>query len=356
MTTRNIDSRPGGESRGGGAAGSSFWSPIAMERMGPDGSLVLLRAFLGITFTFAGLQKLANPNFFRAKATGSFYQQLLGAIATSPLHGLLSPATHAPITIALLISFGEVAVGLGTLLGIFGRAAAIAGAVLSLSFFLTVSFNDRPYYYGSDLVFLFAWTPLIFARSGKWSLDHVLARRAAPTTVQVPGGNGPRLVEFSRRSFLRKVVVAGGAAAGVLVVGGLDALLGRVFRSPTDRGAAAVSLRDDHNQGQSPSRGTRLASASEVPVGAALPFTDPRRGIPAFVVQPARGDFLAFSAVCTHAGCPVQFDQAAETFLCPCHGSVFSARTGAVLQGPAFLPLNRIPVALGPGSELYVDD
>jgi uncharacterized membrane protein YphA (DoxX/SURF4 family) len=42
----------------------------------PGGTLLLLRAFLGVTFTFAGLQKLANPNFFSPTAPGSFQEQV----------------------------------------------------------------------------------------------------------------------------------------------------------------------------------------------------------------------------------------------------------------------------------------
>ena len=164
---------------------------------------------------------------------------------------------------------------------------------------------------------------------------------------------------MSRRSFLSKATVTGIVAALALIAGGVDAALGRVFAPRGKQAPNVASLGDNskssNGEGHSPARGTRLVSASEVPVGGAASFTDPARGIPAFVVQPVRGEFVAFSAVCTHAGCPVQFDQSAETFVCPCHGSVFNARTGAVLQGPAFLPLNRIPVVLGPGNELYVD-
>ena len=43
--------------------------------------------------------------------------------------------------------------------------------VLSLLFFFTVSFNTWPYYFGSDIVFVFAWTPLLLAGSGPLSLD-----------------------------------------------------------------------------------------------------------------------------------------------------------------------------------------
>lgn len=101
--------------------------------------------------------------------------------------------------------------------------------------------------------------------------------------------------------------------------------------------------------------GVRLGLASAVPVGGAASFTDPAEGVPAFVVQPTRGTFREFSAVCTHAGCPVQFDGQNDAFVCPCHGSVFDAATGTVIQGPAPPALQRIPIALGPGGELYVD-
>lgn len=45
---------------------SRFW--FARVLVAPGGPLLLLRAFLGVTFVFAGSQKLANPNFFSATA------------------------------------------------------------------------------------------------------------------------------------------------------------------------------------------------------------------------------------------------------------------------------------------------
>jgi thiosulfate dehydrogenase [quinone] large subunit len=92
-----------------------------------------------------------------------------------------------------------------------------------------------------------------------------------------------------------------------------------------------------------------------VPVGGAASFTDPAGGEPALVVQRTRGSFKAFSAVCPHAGCQVQFDQQNDRFVCPCHGSTFNGATGAVEQGPAVTGLSPISVALGPNNQLYVD-
>jgi hypothetical protein len=63
------------------------------------------------------------------------------------------------------------------------------------------------------------------------------------------------------------------------------------------------------------------------------------------------GRLVAFSAICTHAGCVVSSWLAANRrFLCPCHGSEYDpARAAAVVAGPAPLPLPRLPVAVADG-------
>ena len=55
-------------------------------------------------------------------------------------------------------------------------------------------------------------------------------------------------------------------------------------------------------------------------------------------MRQADGSLVAHSAVCTHAGCTVAY-QGGRAGCCPCHGSVFDARTGAVITGPAVTPL-----------------
>jgi glycine/D-amino acid oxidase-like deaminating enzyme/nitrite reductase/ring-hydroxylating ferredoxin subunit len=47
------------------------------------------------------------------------------------------------------------------------------------------------------------------------------------------------------------------------------------------------------------------------------------------------GELYEFSATCTHLGCELRFNTAEASWDCPCHGSRFDARTGAVLEGPA---------------------
>jgi menaquinol-cytochrome c reductase iron-sulfur subunit len=47
-----------------------------------------------------------------------------------------------------------------------------------------------------------------------------------------------------------------------------------------------------------------------------------------------------FSDICTHLSCRVSFKPDALTYVCPCHGAVFSA-TGAVISGPPPRPLDQ---------------
>ncbi|MGD0255436.1 MAG: Rieske 2Fe-2S domain-containing protein [Acidimicrobiales bacterium] len=393
--------------------------------------LLPLRVFLGFTFSFAGLQKLANPGFFDASNPASIQAQLAGAARRSPVHVLVAPLAHVALPLGILIALAELAVGLGTLVGLWTRVAAAGGAFVSLMLFLTISFHSKPYYTGSDLVFVFAWTPLLLAGSGGvLCADAMLANRArrqigAEASAVVPvsftavrrvcgfyekgrceGRSGapceparcPYLLEcpararrlaeaeIDRRTFaLKSAAVAALAVMGLLgagAVAGLSRLAGgssnkpaaSPLRSGTGDGTnKSTALADTSNAGShggskapaSPSAptagagsvrpgGTRIGPARDVPIGGAASFQDPSTGDPSLVVQPRAGRFLAFDAVCPHAGCTVQYDMAAKLFICPCHGSEFNGTTGAVEIGPAATGLSHIGVSEGPDGQLYV--
>jgi len=66
---------------------------------------------------------------------------------------------------------------------------------------------------------------------------------------------------------------------------------------------------------------------------------------------------VAYSKLCTHAGCPVGLyaDEPAQ-LLCPCHHSVFNVLDGArPVQGPASHPLPQLPLALDTDGFLIAD-
>ena len=57
------------------------------------------------------------------------------------------------------------------------------------------------------------------------------------------------------------------------------------------------------------------------------------------IFKDSAGKEHRYSAVCTHLGCDVVWNDLEKSFDCPCHGSRFSGRTGKVINGPANSPL-----------------
>jgi thiosulfate dehydrogenase (quinone) large subunit len=130
-------------------------------------ALLPLRVFLGITFVYAGLDKLLDPAFFDPASPTGIRAQLEGFTAVSPLAPLIEAvALPAPIAIGILMALGEIAVGLGTLTGILYRLSALGGVFISLTLLLTASWAVRPYYLGNDLPYLLGWVTLAIAGSG----------------------------------------------------------------------------------------------------------------------------------------------------------------------------------------------
>ncbi|MEU9142621.1 TQO small subunit DoxD [Streptomyces sp. NPDC048349] len=140
-------------------------------------ALLPLRLFLGVTFVYAGLDKLTDSAFLSASGAGSIGELMTGVRDTSAVPAMVDLALESPVGFAVALAIGEILVGLGTLAGLLTRVAAVGGALISLSLWLTVSWAVTPYYYGNDLIYMIAWIPLIIAGAPYWSLDSLIGSR-----------------------------------------------------------------------------------------------------------------------------------------------------------------------------------
>ena len=110
-------------------------------------------------------------------------------------------------------------------------------------------------------------------------------------------------------------------------------------------GSAATSTAASASTGSAggAASGTLLGAAADIPVGGGKIYTAAK----VVVTQPAKGEYKAFSAVCTHVGCLC--NQVADGAIdCPCHGSKFKITDGSVITGPA-------PTALAPANVTVTD-
>jgi ubiquinol-cytochrome c reductase iron-sulfur subunit len=181
-----------------------------------------------------------------------------------------------------------------------------------------------------------------------------------------------QLVEQTGSRFTRKGLLkaAGGAAAvgvGAALVAPAASLgpvagTGSLYDTPWKRGKRLVDVRGRPLAADAIETGTFYtafpegASRDEIASPLVLVRLDPRElRLPAARRAWAPGGILAFSKICTHAGCAVALYRK-PTFapidprpalVCPCHYSTFDpARGGDVIFGPAGRPLPQLPLEI----------
>jgi thiosulfate dehydrogenase (quinone) large subunit len=241
----------------------------------------LLRAWLGLTWLYAGWQKAADVGFLD-KASANYLGNQLAAFAQhSPLRFFLARAVHLAEPIGWLVMFAEFAIGIATLTGYLLELAIIAGAAVSLGLWLSASWTVYPYFLGSDSAYLVMWVVLFFA------VRH--QRRGSQS--------GASQLGLNRRTVLQASAVALASVAGIFTAG--------AFKKPLPTTA----------------KGKEIVKASAFPVGSNMQFTA-ADGNPAFLFRTKLGVF-AYSAVCTHQGCVVNYTSSTKTLDCPCHGGQY---------------------------------
>jgi cytochrome b6-f complex iron-sulfur subunit len=154
-----------------------------------------------------------------------------------------------------------------------------------------------------------------------------IAETARP--VARPG----EVAKVKRRTFLDWLIGAAGAALGAFV---LYPVL-RYLVPPKAPEAAT--------------RRVVVAKKDEVPAGGFKIF--PFGGEPGILIRTADGEYRAFTAVCTHLGCTVQFRAGEKAIWCACHNGRYDLE-GRNVSGPPPRPLERFDVHVV-GGEVVVE-
>jgi thiosulfate dehydrogenase [quinone] large subunit len=185
--------------------------------------------------------------------------------------------------------------------------AAFGGFLMSLGLWLADTFHVSPYFLASNTAYAVLW------------LSYLLLLI----------GNGKRKVftmSLERRSVLR-VGITGALAVTFAGVGKFFA-----------KAAPATST-------SAAGKGTKIVKLTSLKVGAARNFVA-SNGAPAILFRTKTGVF-AYSAICTHQGCTVEYSASSKTMKCPCHQAEFDPNKSAkVVNGPAVNPLGKIKVAV----------
>src|SRR3984893_18484733 len=180
----------------------------------PALALFPLRLFLGVTFAYAGVQKLSDPGYLRPGAP-TYVGTQLHAFANGTPGGFLlrAFALPHPKLAGVAVALVELGVGLLVLAGLLTRVAAGIGLLLNLVLFLTNSWKTTPYFLGSDIVFVFAWLPFVLAgASGQPSLDGALDRFPGARSIRTlpTRGGAPRAEPALDQVLTRRAVLSRG--------------------------------------------------------------------------------------------------------------------------------------------------
>ena len=178
----------------------------------------------------------------------------------------------------------------------------------------------------------------------RWSAQDWITADGAPFVgASTPLGDGILIAT----GFAKWGMTAGTVAARTLAaqVRGEATPFGEAFRADRLKPVASMPslVKENSNVGfhffadRVAERGGRPISELE-PGEGGIVEADGRR---AAGFRRRNGELVAVSARCTHLGCQVKFNDAEETWDCPCHGSRFAV-DGTVIDGPATNPLERI--------------
>jgi ubiquinol-cytochrome c reductase iron-sulfur subunit len=223
---------------------------------------------------------------------------------------------------------------------------------------------------------------LLFLALGGIGVGLMLWARALMTNIAdetQPRGHGPGrrqeeratatmlggVEEIRRRRFLARLLLGAGAALAAAALFPIRSLgrapSGSLFSTPWRAGVRLVDVQGDVVNRDRLEIGSFTTVFPQGHVGSAdgqavLIHVEPGSlGLPPDRLRAAPEGLVAYSKICTHAGCPLGLYLAATHQLrCPCHQSTFDVLDGArPVYGPAPKPLPQLPIAVAPDGALY---
>jgi thiosulfate dehydrogenase [quinone] large subunit len=184
-------------------------SPIAQALFGDPRWAwlwLILRLYVGYEWISAGIEKLLNPAWFGSNAGTAMAGFVNGALQkTGGAHPTVSgwyaaflQSVVLPNALAwsYLITFGELLVGIGLILGIFTGIAAFFGSIMNVNYLLAGSISTNPLLFIIATWLVLAWRTagwigldrwILPALGTPWSPGYVFKERptaAQPTTQQ----------------------------------------------------------------------------------------------------------------------------------------------------------------------------
>lgn len=170
-----------------------------------------MRIFLAALFMFAGYAKLTYGGFFDPNSPVGLAKIMQAAKdSNTPISGALQPLIDHSSFFGHLTAFAEIAVGLGLLVGLLTRLAALGGMVLTVLILLSVNWSGVKEYTASsgwytsvDLAVAAALSVFLIGGADPISLDALIgrmrARRRAREEVVEPGFRDNELEESRQR-------------------------------------------------------------------------------------------------------------------------------------------------------------
>jgi thiosulfate dehydrogenase [quinone] large subunit len=252
----------------------------------------VLRAWLSLTWIYAGWDKATDPGFLTKGETGFIGDQLIGYSTNSPISWLFNSLIEHATVVGMFVIFSEFAIGIATLLWIAPTSAAFGGFLMSVILWLASTFYISPYFLGSDTAYAILWLVYFLTLVGnRRTVDIALDRRGA---IRI-------------------------GALSLAAVGA--ALVGKTFAKVSEKSETTVS------------GSSQIIELSKINVGETHQFAL-SNGMPAILFRTKTGVF-AYSATCTHEGCTVAYQSSKKSLYCPCHGAEFDPfKNGGVITGP----------------------